>query len=91
MKKTIVLNGKTYIALDDVQASTADDTRYEELVEIINQEYKDAKYLYNDMKQQELSFGTIEAEGYVRALRIILSQIENIEEWHNINLASNRK
>lgn len=44
----------------------------------LDSELEDAQYTYNDFSSQGLTFGSIEAEGYLRAVKTVRNEIYSL-------------
>ena len=58
--------------------------RYESLKEQLQQLHTEAQDLYDNMQQEGLSAGLIEAEGYLRAAKRVEHLIEMTEETYDL-------
>jgi hypothetical protein len=63
--------------------------KYEWLVSVLQQMREDAKVLYNALKVDGLTVGTIEAEGYLRCANIANDHIKYIEGSYSSDIQSN--
>lgn len=48
------------------------------LIGTIREEHKAAEAVYNNMKEEGLTFGQIEAEGYLRAFKLMVNFINDM-------------
>jgi len=66
--------------LNAFQPTVIDNTEQvkSQCIQIIEDELDEAQNMYDDMKKDGLTAGSIECEGYIRACQIILSKIK---EW----------
>lgn len=80
---TITINGREFVAKHDLATDVRKTPEYRNLKdfatylinEIIN-EQRSAQAIYDDTQQQGLSFNTIEAEGYLRAMNDIAKLVK---------------
>ena len=63
---------------DQVDKHTTNDfeSAFLNMIYEIENEYTDAKILYEDMKEQGFSANTIETEGYLRAMTRVMSIVD---------------
>lgn len=59
--------------------------RYEWLCASITGLHQEAQNLYEDMQQNGLKFSSIEAEGYLRAMKTVVNEIKRIDEHFVLN------
>lgn len=59
--------------------------RYEWLCESIIRLQQEAQILYEDMQQNGLKFSSVEAEGYLRAMKNVVNEIARIDEHFVLN------
>lgn len=52
---------------------------YESLVDEIKYEKKRAELLYQDMKEENLTISTVEAEGFLRGMITVMNLVEHVE------------
>lgn len=62
------------------QSDNKFQTKYEMLVYDLKRELENAESLYNDYEDQKLTFNTIEAEGFLRAMKTVKGHLDFIEE-----------
>lgn len=67
-------------ALDIQQEHPSWRERYEWLCTSITNLHQEAQSLYEDMQQNGLKFSSIEAEGYLRAMKTVTNEIARIDE-----------
>lgn len=81
MKNKIVVDGVEYFRETPEMAEMKKVVeRYEWLKADIEHELQNAQALYDNMKEEGLSFGTVEAEGYVRCAKLMVNLIKRVEE-----------
>lgn len=68
----------TFLIQDEVDKHTANDveTAFLNMIYEIENEYTDAKALYDDMKEHGYTVNTIETEGYLRAMTRVMSIVD---------------
>jgi hypothetical protein len=81
MKNSIIIDGIVYYK-ESPEAKDASVTleKYKWLVAEIRQSEQEATELYENMQEEGLNFSTIEAEGYLRAMKVIYGKMNYIEE-----------
>lgn len=78
MKEHIVVDGITYYrkpVIDEVILNKAEN--YDWLVDDINWLLSEAQETYDYMKQEGFTTGMIEAEGFLRAMKIMADKIDD--------------
>lgn len=81
MKNSIVVDGVTYYREQpDLIKAKAVLEKYEWLTGDIRHFVQEAQALYDNMKDEGLSIGMIEAEGYLRAMKTLAEKVKYIEE-----------
>ena len=84
LDQTIVDTIKTLIKREAYKRSTSNkviERQYAHLIESIEFELDNARHLYETMKDDGLSMGTIEAEGYLRAFLWMQETIKETEKY----------
>lgn len=80
-KNSIVVDGVTYYKEHpDLEKAKAVLENYEGLVWNIKNHLRTAEELYEDFKEQGLTFNTIEAEGFLRSAKTVMGFLDYIEE-----------
>ena len=84
---TITVNGREFVAKQELATDVRNTPEYRllkdfttYLINEINNEQRSAQAIYDDVKQQGLSFNTIEAEGYLRAMNDIVNLVKYARE-----------
>lgn len=81
MKNSIVVDGvECFREQPEVTKNQAYVERYDWLKTRIEEELHNAQDLYDNMKEEELKFGTVEAEGYLRCAKFFANTLKMIEE-----------
>ncbi len=81
MKNSIVVDGIEYFREHPkANENQVFVERYDWLKSRIEQEMHNAQELYENMKEEGLNFGTIEAEGYLRCAKFFANTLKMIEE-----------
>ena len=86
IEHSIVESLKTLIEREVYHRSTPNkvfEEKYSHLTSDIEFELSRAQESYNELKADGLTANTIEAEGYLRALRWVESSIKYVDEIHN--------
>lgn len=79
-KKSIVVDGVTYYREHpDLEKAKEVLEKYDNLVWKITYQLQTAQELYNDFKAQELTFNTIEAEGFLRSIKEISDYVDYLK------------
>lgn len=80
-RNSIVVNGVTYYKEHpDLEKAKAVLNKYESLVWDIKDHLRTAESLYEDFKEQGLTFNTIEAEGFLRSAKTVMGFLDRVEE-----------
>lgn len=84
---TITVNGREFVAKHELAMDVLKTPEYRLLKDLttyiineINNERQSAQAIYDDVKQQGLTFNTIEAEGYLRAMNDIVNLVKYARE-----------
>ena len=84
---TITVNGREFVAKQELATDVRNTPEYRllkdfttYLINEINNEQRSAQAIYDDVKQQGLTFNTIEAEGYLRAMNAIVNLVKYARE-----------
>ena len=84
---TITVNGREFVAKHELAMDVFKTPEYRLLKELttylineINNERQSAQAIYDDVRQQGLTFNTIEAEGYLRAMNGIVNLVKYARE-----------
>jgi hypothetical protein len=82
MKKTsIVVDGVTYHAEQpELKKAKIAIEKFEWIKISIENQLAAAQNLYDNMREEGLNFGSIEAEGFLRAMKTLSSEIKMIED-----------
>ena len=54
---------------------------YESLVDEIKYEKERAELLYQNMKEENLTISTVEAEGFLRGMIAVMNLVEHVENY----------
>lgn len=94
----VTINGRDYVPAPSVELQVLRSPEYRKLKEMVRYLIAelesmegDAAALHEDMKSQGLTANTIETEGYLRAMRAVLSTVKYTREvvFPEIDLNSN--
>ncbi len=81
MKNKIVVDGVEYFReTPEMTEMKKVAERYEWLKSDIERELENAQALYDNMKEEGLNFGTVEAEGYLRCAKLMVNLIKQVED-----------
>lgn len=82
-KEYIVLNGVRYVRADSQTEIPVDHSRakWEWLTGSVNAANREGTALY--VKANAFTFGTAEAEGYLRGIRFVLNEMKMIDESYD--------
>lgn len=79
-KNSIVVDGVTYYKEHpDLEKAKDVLEKYEDLVWDIKNHLKKAEDLYEDFKEQGLTFNSIEAEGFLRSAKTVMGFLDQVE------------
>lgn len=84
-KEYIVLNGVRYVRADSPPKIPVDHSRekWTWLTGSVDNANREGTALYEDMKANAFTFGTAEAEGYLRGIRFVLNEMKMINESYD--------
>lgn len=84
-KEYIVLNGVRYVRAGSQTEIPVDHSRekWEWLTGSVDAANREGTALYEDMKANDFTFGTAEAEGYLRGIRFVLNEMKMINESYD--------
>lgn len=86
MKNSIVVDGVVYYREPtDLTKAKKVLEKYDWMKEEIRSELGKAQSLYDNMKEEGLTFSTIEAEGALRAVKRIVNTINYIDEYESVD------
>lgn len=81
-KQYVTIDGVQYVRVDAKQEDA--NNQYQEkwnwLVGSVESANEQGTALYDDMKANGFSFGTAEAEGYLRGIRFVINEMKTIAE-----------
>ncbi len=79
---TINVNGQTYYAVDQQQHHQYYKLKekYDWLQYLIQSTVEEAQSLYDNMREEQLVVGTVEAEGFLRCAKTLANGAKNIDE-----------
>lgn len=84
---TITVNGREFVAKHELVMDVRNTPEYQllkglatYLINEINDVQESAQAIYDDVRQQGLTFNTIEAEGYLRAMNDIVNLVKYARE-----------
>ncbi len=80
MKNSIVVDGVEYFREQPEVQNQAYVECYDWLKTRIEEELRNAQDLYDNMKEEELKFGTVEAAGYLCCAKFFANTLKMIEE-----------
>lgn len=82
MDETIVVNGVTYYRQKPADAVNEElREKYEWIKTEASQMLSRAQELYDQMKNDGLTIGLIESEGYLRAAKDMQKWVDYVEKW----------